>query len=88
MTKNRASLLFLLALIAVALCFAFIIMKPFLKPIVFASAIAIVFYPLHIQVRRLIRKPWRRARAGRSFAPEFGNSFRIFVQDLSSNLKM
>ena len=57
MTKNRASLLFLLALTAVALCFAFIIMKPFLKPIVFASALAIVFYPLNTQVRRVVRNP-------------------------------
>jgi predicted PurR-regulated permease PerM len=57
MTKNRASQLFLLSLTAVVLCFGFMIMKPFLKPIVIAAAIAIVFYPLHNQVRRLVHNP-------------------------------
>ena len=55
MTRNRTSLVFLLSLTAVTLCFGLVIMRPFLKPILFALALAMVFHPLHTWVRRRIR---------------------------------
>jgi len=54
-TRNRISLLFLLSLTAVTLCFGLVIMRPFLKPILFALALAMVFHPLHTWVRKRIR---------------------------------
>lgn len=56
MTRNRISLLFLLSLTAVTLCFGLVIMRPFLKPILFALALAMVFHPLHTWVRKRIRR--------------------------------
>jgi predicted PurR-regulated permease PerM len=55
-TRNRTSLVFLLSLTAVTLCFGLVIMRPFLKPILFALALAMVFHPLHGWVRKWIRK--------------------------------
>ena len=55
MTRNRTSLVFLLSLTAVTLGFGLVIMRPFLKPILFALALAMVFHPLHTWVRRRIR---------------------------------
>ena len=55
MTRNRISLIFLLSLAAVILCFGLVIMRPFLKPILFALALAMVFHPLHTWVRKRIR---------------------------------
>jgi len=55
-TKERVSMTFLLSVTALALGFGLVIMKPFLKPMLFALVIAVVFYPLHARVKRWVRK--------------------------------
>jgi predicted PurR-regulated permease PerM len=50
-----ASVLFLLALLAVALGVAFWLFHSFLQPFAFASVIAIGFYPLYLSVGRIVR---------------------------------
>ena len=54
-TKNRAALVFLLGLIAVALYFCYVLIAPFLRPIVFSAVLAILFYPLHSRILRRVR---------------------------------
>jgi predicted PurR-regulated permease PerM len=54
-TRNWISLVFLLSLTAVTLGFGLVIVRPFLKPILFALALAMVFHPLHTWVRKRIR---------------------------------
>ena len=53
--KNRAALVFLLGLTGVALYFCYILIAPFLRPIIFSAVIAILFYPLHSRFLRRIR---------------------------------
>ncbi len=53
--KRRATILFLAALSAVTLWFCSLIARPFLKPVFFAVVLAIVFYPLHAKLRKVIR---------------------------------
>lgn len=55
MTKNRATILFLLGLTAVALYFCYVLISPFLKPIVSSAISAIMFFPLYSRIRRRIR---------------------------------
>lgn len=55
MTKNRASIGFLLGLTAVALSLCYVLISPFLKPIVFSAVLAVLFFPLHSQIHRFIR---------------------------------
>lgn len=55
MTKNRASIVFLLGLTAVALSLCYVLISPFLKPIVFSAVLAVLFFPLHSQIHRFIR---------------------------------
>ncbi|MBI3949500.1 MAG: AI-2E family transporter [Acidobacteria bacterium] len=57
MVKKQVTLIFLLSLTAVALYLGYIIAKPFLKPILFATVIAIVLHPVHARLHRLIRSP-------------------------------
>ncbi len=54
-TKNRAAFVFLLGLIAVALCFCYVLIAPFLRPIVFSTVLAILFFPLHSRIARRAR---------------------------------
>lgn len=55
MRPKTITLIFLgcLTVVAVALCF--LLLAPFLKAIVFAAVLAIIFYPLHTRVRQRIR---------------------------------
>jgi predicted PurR-regulated permease PerM len=55
MVPKRRTLIFLACLTAVAVVFCFLLLAPFLKAIVFAAVLAIIFYPLYIQVRRRSR---------------------------------
>lgn len=55
MTKNRASIGFLLGLTAVALSLCYVLISPFLKPIVFSAVLAMLFFPSHSQIQRFIR---------------------------------
>jgi predicted PurR-regulated permease PerM len=54
-TKNRAGLIFLLGLTAVALYLCYVLIAPFLKPILFSAVLAILFYPFHSHILRWIR---------------------------------
>ena len=54
-TKSRAAFVFLLGVTAVALYFSYILIAPFLKPIVFSAVLAILFYPLHSWILRRVR---------------------------------
>ncbi len=53
--RNRAGLVFLLGLTAVALYFSYVLVAPFLRPIVFAIVLAVLSYPLHSRVQRRVR---------------------------------
>jgi predicted PurR-regulated permease PerM len=53
--KNRAALVFLLVLTAVALYSCYILIAPFLRPIIFSAFLAILSYPLHSRIVRRIR---------------------------------
>lgn len=55
MTKNRASIVFLLGLTAVVLSFCYVLISPFLKPIVLSAVLAVLFFPLHSQIHRFMR---------------------------------
>lgn len=55
MKKNRATIVFLLGLTAVALYLCYVLISPFLKPLVFSAILAVLFFPLHSRVRRRIR---------------------------------
>ena len=61
MYSKRATIIFLSALLLIALGLTFVITQPFLRPLAFAIILAVVFYPLH---DRLLR--WNKQRAGSS----------------------
>ncbi len=52
---NRPSMIFLLVLGLIVLYFSYLIVRPFWEPMFFALLIAIVLYPVHNRVRKLIR---------------------------------
>jgi predicted PurR-regulated permease PerM len=53
--KPAAATLFLLALVALAFYFCYLIARPFLTPVFLAVMIAIVFHPIHLRVQARIR---------------------------------
>jgi predicted PurR-regulated permease PerM len=53
--RKRITLLFLLAVTALSLYLCYIIFRPFLYPLLSAVVIAIVFFPLHARMARLVR---------------------------------
>jgi predicted PurR-regulated permease PerM len=53
--KNRAGLVFLLGLTAVAFYFCYVLVAPFLRPILFSVVLAILSYPLHSRIQRRVR---------------------------------
>lgn len=53
--KNRAGLVFLLGLTAVALYFCYVLVAPFLRPILFSVVLAVLSYPLHSRIQRRVR---------------------------------
>ncbi|HYL62677.1 MAG TPA: AI-2E family transporter [Candidatus Methylomirabilis sp.] len=55
MERTRMPVVFLLGLTALALYLCYIIVAPFLKPILFAAIFAVVFYSAHAPIRRYIR---------------------------------
>jgi predicted PurR-regulated permease PerM len=54
-TRSRAGVVFLLGLTVLALYLCYLLVAPFLKPILFALIFAVVFYPAHAEIRRWIR---------------------------------
>lgn len=57
MSTKRSTLIFLLALAAVSLFLSYLLFEPFIFPLLSATVLAIVFYPMHARVQRSIRKP-------------------------------
>lgn len=56
MNSKRATIIFLSALVLLALGLAIVITRPFFRPLAFAIILAIVFYPLHNLSLRLTRQ--------------------------------
>lgn len=54
-TRNRATLVFLLGLTIAALYFCYLLVAPFLKPVIFSIVLAVLCYPVHVHIRRWIR---------------------------------
>jgi len=54
-TRGRVTVAFLLGLTAIALYLCYLLIAPFLKPILFSLILAIVFYPAHVRIRHWIR---------------------------------
>jgi predicted PurR-regulated permease PerM len=54
-TRNRATVVFLLALTIAAVYFCYLLIAPFFKPIIFSVVVAVLCYPLHTHIRRRIR---------------------------------
>lgn len=57
MVKRRVTIIFLSAMTAVALYFSYLLFRPFLKPLLYAAVIAVVFFPIHVQIHRWLRSP-------------------------------
>jgi predicted PurR-regulated permease PerM len=57
MTRKRVTLIFLLALAALALILCLVMFSPFVRPFISATVIAIVFYPVQARMLRLVRSP-------------------------------
>lgn len=55
MVPMRKTLIFLASITAVAVFFCYLLVAPFLKAIVFAAVVAIIFHPLHARLHRWIR---------------------------------
>ena len=53
--SRRATIVFLLALFFIALALAYFITYPFLRPVVFAIILAVVFHPMHEQMLQLTK---------------------------------
>lgn len=54
-TRNRAALVFLLGLKTIALYLCYLLVAPFLKPLIFSVVFAVLFYPLHARIGHRIR---------------------------------
>lgn len=55
--RKRITLIFLLSVTALTLYLSYIIFRPFLYPLFSAVVIAIVFFPFHVRMCRLVRNP-------------------------------
>jgi predicted PurR-regulated permease PerM len=57
MLKKRLTLIFLLTLTAFSLYLCYLLFKPFLSPLFTALVIAIIFFPVHSRMQRVVRSP-------------------------------
>ncbi len=55
MARNRTALVFLLGLTIAALYLCYLLIAPFLKPIIFSVVLSVLFYPAHARIQRWIR---------------------------------
>ena len=55
--RKRVTMIFLLSVTALALYFCYVLFSPFIKPLLSAAVIAIVFYPVHVRIQRTLRSP-------------------------------
>ena len=57
MVKRRVTIIFLSAMTAVALYFSYLLFEPFLKPLLSAMVIAVVFFPINVEIQQKLRRP-------------------------------
>src|SRR5688572_949862 len=57
MVRKRVTVIFLVSVTAVALYFCYLLFNPFLKPLLSAVVIAVVFFPVHVRIHRFLRSP-------------------------------
>lgn len=57
MVRKRVTIIFLFLMTAVALYFCYLLFQPFLRPLLSAVVIAVVFFPVHVRIQRLVRSP-------------------------------
>ena len=57
MMKKRVTLIFLLSMTAFALYLCYLLFRPFISPLLSALVIAIVFFPVHSRMQRIVRSP-------------------------------
>lgn len=55
MEKRNSATLFLAGVTAVALYLCYLLIRPYATPVLFASVIAIIFYPLHKRTQQMVR---------------------------------
>jgi predicted PurR-regulated permease PerM len=55
MSREHITLAFLAVLTAIALFFCYLLIAPFLRPIIFAAILAIIFHPVQAMMRRHLR---------------------------------
>jgi len=55
MTRNRATIVFLIGLTVAALYLCYLLVFPFLKPMIFSVVLAVLFYPMHRRIHHWIR---------------------------------
>jgi len=79
MTKERTSLVFLLLLVGIALFFCYLLVAPFLKPIIFSIVLAVLSYPLHARIHRWIRNRNLAALSSTTLVVVFLTSASIFL---------
>ena len=56
MDRRGPATLFLAGVTAVALYLCYLLVRPYATPILFASVIAIIFYPLHRRIQQIVRR--------------------------------
>lgn len=57
MVRKRVTVIFLMAMTAVSLYFCYLLFQPFLKPLLAAVVIAVVFFPVHARIQAILRRP-------------------------------
>jgi len=55
MLKKRVTIIFLCTITAASLYFSYLLFQPFVKPLLSAVVIAVVFFPVHAQIHRRVR---------------------------------
>ena len=55
MNRSRSTFAFLMALTAIALYLCYLLVTPFLKPIIFSVILAVVFYPIYTRIHHWIQ---------------------------------
>src|SRR5437016_2873100 len=57
MVRKRVTVIFLLTVTAVSLYLCYLLFYPFLKSLLSAIVIAVVFFPVHVRILKTIRSP-------------------------------
>ena len=57
MVKRRVTVIFLLTITAGALYCCYLLFQPFLRALLSAVVVAVVFFPVHVRIHRIIRNP-------------------------------